>query len=143
MFEYGILISSKEERNQMKNTSCMNCGSSDLYRFIDLRDQPNGNHFPDAESKDTEPMFPFAMMVCRSCYQVQLEEFPSPEFMFGEHPYVTGINQPVVDHFAKMATKIVKRFEIPENSLVIDIGCNDGTLPVSYTHLTLPTIYSV
>lgn len=112
----------------MKNTSCMNCGSAKLHRFIDLRDQPNGNHFPDEESKDKEPKFPFAMMVCRDCYQVQIEEFPSPEFMFGEHPYVTGINKPVVDHFAKMAANTVKRFEIPENSLVIDIGCNDGTL---------------
>ena len=106
----------------------MNCGSVKLNRFIDLNDQPNGNHFPDAEGLDKEPTFPFAMMVCEDCYQVQIEEFPSPEFMFGEHPYVTGINQPVVEHFGNMAKKTVERFDLEENSLVIDIGCNDGTL---------------
>ncbi len=106
----------------------MNCGSYDLYRFIDLGDQPNGNHFPTSEIKDNEQIFPFAMMVCKSCWQVQLEEFPSPEFMFSNHPYVTGINMPVVDHFDRLAARTVERFRIPANSMVVDIGCNDGTL---------------
>ncbi|MFO0429190.1 MAG: class I SAM-dependent methyltransferase [Planctomyces sp.] len=112
----------------MKNLHCMNCGSYDLHRFIDLGDQPNGNHFPTEDTKNDELVFPFSMMVCRSCSQVQLEEFPSPEFMFSNHPYVTGINMPVVDHFDWLAKRTVKRFNIPANSLVIDIGCNDGTL---------------
>ena len=112
----------------MKNLHCMNCGSFDLHRFIDLGDQPNGNHFPTEETKNDELVFPFSMMVCRSCGQVQLEEYPSPEFMFSNHPYITGINMPVVDHFDWLAKRTVQRFQIPENSLVIDIGCNDGTL---------------
>ena len=106
----------------------MNCGSYDLYKFIDLGDQPNGNHFPSEEVKNDELIFPFSMMVCRTCWQCQLEEFPAPEFMFSNHPYVTGVNMPVVDHFDRLASQTVKRFRIPENSLVIDIGCNDGTL---------------
>ena len=112
----------------MKNLHCMNCGSFDLHRFIDLGDQPNGNHFPSPEIKDQELIFPFAMLVCKSCHQVQLEEFPSPEFMFSNHPYVTGINMPVVDHFDRLAKRTVERFRIEPQSLVIDIGCNDGTL---------------
>lgn len=106
----------------------MNCGSFDLHRFIDLGDQPNGNHFPTVETRDDEQAFPFSMMVCRSCSQVQLEEFPSPEFMFSNHPYITGINMPVVDHLDWLAKHSVRRFQVPVNSLVIDIGCNDGTL---------------
>lgn len=106
----------------------MNCGSYDLYKFIDLGDQPNGNHFPTEAIKNDERIFPFAMMVCKSCWQVQLEEFPSPEFMFSNHPYITGVNMPVVDHFDRLAGKTLKRFRVPENSLVLDIGCNDGTL---------------
>lgn len=112
----------------MKNLHCMNCGSFDLHQFIDLGDQPNGNHFPTEEMKDQELVFPFAMLKCESCHQVQLEEFPSPEFMFANHPYVTGVNMPVVDHFDQLARRTVERFRIPEESLVVDIGCNDGTL---------------
>jgi SAM-dependent methyltransferase len=111
-----------------RNTICINCGSKALQRFIDLGDQPNGNHFPEADSKDNEVTFPFAMDVCKDCWQVQLEEFPSPEFMFRDHPYITGINAPVVSHFRKLSSQIIENFKLPKNSLVLDIGCNDGTL---------------
>lgn len=106
----------------------MNCGSTALKRFIDLGDQPNGNHFPAESEKDRELKFPFAMCVCTDCWQVQLEEFPSMEFMFSNHPYVTGINMPVVSHFKTMVERTVFRYGLEPNSLVIDIGANDGTL---------------
>jgi len=112
----------------MKNIKCMNCGSTALKRFIDLGDQPNGNHFPAESEKDRELKFPFAMCVCSVCWQVQLEEFPSMEFMFSNHPYVTGINMPVVSHFKTMVERTVFRYGLEPNSLVIDIGANDGTL---------------
>jgi hypothetical protein len=112
----------------MKNTKCMNCGSTALKRFIDLGDQPNGNHFPAESEKARELKFPFAMCVCTDCWQVQLEEFPSMEFMFSNHPYVTGINMPVVSHFKTMVERTVFRYGLEPNSLVIDIGANDGTL---------------
>lgn len=111
-----------------KNNICINCGSTALQRFLDLGNQPNGNRFPDSSSKDEEAVFPFAMDVCESCWQVQLEEFPSPEFLFRDHPYITGINVPVVTHFKRLSNHIIDKFSLENNSLVIDIGCNDGTL---------------
>lgn len=112
----------------MKNTVCMNCGSPALRRFIDLGNQPNGNHFPAETEKVSELKFPFAMCVCTECWQVQLEEFPSMEFMFSNHPYITGVNMPVVNHFKIMVERTIFRYGIANNSLVVDIGANDGTL---------------
>ena len=106
----------------------MNCGSGSLKRFIDLGDQPNGNHFPAESEKNQELKFPFTMAVCTDCWQVQLEEFPSMEFMFSNHPYITGVNMPVVSHFRTMVERTIFRYGIDKNSLVIDIGANDGTL---------------
>jgi len=48
--------------------------------------------------------------------------------MFTNHPYITGLNQPVVTHFAQLVDDVVKKFSVPPNSLVLDIGANDGTL---------------
>ena len=121
--------------SNFKNTRCMNCGSPRLARFIDLGDQPNGNHFPDEATKDAEIYFPFAMAVCEECWQVQLLEFPSPEFMFSSHPYITGVNKPVVEHFGRLSKRIVDRFRLRKHSLVIDIGCNDGTLLQCFSDL--------
>jgi len=112
----------------MKNTTCMNCHGTHLERFLDLGLQPNGNHFPFVADFDKEPTFPFAMEVCTDCWQVQIEEFPSVEFMFSNHPYITGVNMPVVEHFDHLVANTLAKFQLAKNSLVIDIGANDGTL---------------
>lgn len=112
----------------MKRTECMNCGSQNLNEFIDLGIQPNGNNFPTPETKNDEPLFPISMMVCEDCWQVQIAEFPDQEFLFTDHPYVTGVNVPIVQHFERLADKVVKKLDLQPNSLVMDIGCNDGTL---------------
>lgn len=109
-------------------TACMNCGAERLVEFIDLGLQPNGNNFLAATDAAAEPLFPMAMMVCEDCWQVQIAHFPSPEFLFAAHPYVTGLNVPIVRHFQGMAKHIVDKFDIQPNELAIDIGCNDGTL---------------
>ena len=106
----------------------MNCGAAALERFIDLGDQPNGNHFPSVFDFKAEPKFPFAMAVCTDCWQVQIEESPSVEFLFSNHPYITGVNMPVIDHFYRMADRTIAHWHLRENSLVLDIGANDGTL---------------
>lgn len=112
----------------MKNSHCMNCHSPHLVEFIDLGHQPNGNVFPSLDEFNREQMFPCVMLVCTRCWQVQMEEFPPVDAMFTNHPYITGLNQPVVAHFAQLAHDIVQKFAIPPNRLVLDIGANDGTL---------------
>ena len=123
-----------------KNSICVNCGSGDLSQFLDLGNQPNGNHFPTVETLSGEKSFPFAMDVCLDCWQVQLEEFPSPEFMFRDHPYITGINKPVVEHFQKLSKSIVEKYDLSSNSLILDIGCNDGTFLQKFAKLGMRTL---
>jgi protein-L-isoaspartate O-methyltransferase len=106
----------------------MVCHGARLHKFIDLGRQPNGNNFLMADDLANEPFFDLSMMVCEECWHVQISQFPSPEFMFSNHPYVTGVNQPVVDHFSALAPHVVKKLGLKPNDLVIDIGCNDGTL---------------
>lgn len=111
----------------MKRSLCMNCGTSDLVEFIDLGLQPNGNNFPSEETKTKEQLFPIAMLVCKTCWQVQIAEFPSQEFLFADHPYITGVNVPVTQHFERLSTHVIEKIGLKANSLVIDIGCNDGS----------------
>jgi hypothetical protein len=116
------------DKREMKNTTCMNCHSLNLESIINLGSQPNGNFFPSYSELDSEPKFPFEMVVCQDCWQVQIKEFPQVEFMFSNHPYITGVNMPVVSHFEQMVEDVIKKYGIAQNSLVMDIGANDGTL---------------
>lgn len=106
----------------------MNCQSQELERFIDFGRQPSGNFFPAESELEKEQSFPFAMLVCTQCWQVQIEYFPPVEHTFKNHPYVTGINRPVVSYFENLTGDIINKFSIPLGSLVLDIGANDGTL---------------
>ncbi len=123
----------------MKRTSCINCSSSNLKKFIDLGTQPNGNSFPSGADLDKEILHPCSMIVCTDCWQVQLAQTPPAETLFNDHPYITGINKPVVRHMQKLAQDIVNKLGLKENSLVLDIGANDGTLLSIFRSLGMRT----
>jgi 2-polyprenyl-3-methyl-5-hydroxy-6-metoxy-1,4-benzoquinol methylase len=112
----------------MKRTQCMVCKGPRLVEFIDLGDQPNGNNFLRAEDVAEEVSFPLAMMVCEDCWEVQIAEFPPQEVLFTDHPYLSGVNAPVVAHFDQLAQHVVYKLGLKPNDLVIDVGANDGTL---------------
>lgn len=106
----------------------MVCEGTRLVEFIDLRDQPNGNNFLPPEDVAQEVSFPLAMMVCEDCWEVQIAEFPPQEVLFTDHPYLSGVNAPVVAHFDQLAQHVVYKLGLKPNDLVIDVGANDGTL---------------
>jgi len=45
-----------------------------------------------------------------------------------EYPYRSGITKELVEHQMNVAYDVVREFDIPNDSLVVDIGSNDGTL---------------
>lgn len=106
----------------------MNCGKYGVVPFLDLGDQPNGNAFLTEDEIPDEPHYALTMGVCESCWQVQIMEFPDQRVLFDDHPYISGLNAPVVEHFAKLAKTIVDRFDLAAGDVVMDIGCNDGSL---------------
>lgn len=106
----------------------MICASTELYQFIDFGMQPNGNRFLFPEEAATEPRLPVAMLVCEDCGLVQMAEPVTGEFLFAEHPYLTGVNKPYVEHFQNLVPRIIQKIDLTSNALVVDIGCNDGTL---------------
>ncbi|MFM5932102.1 MAG: methyltransferase domain-containing protein [Novosphingobium sp.] len=112
----------------MKRTHCMVCNGTRLHEFIDCGDQPNGNAFLYPDELAKEVTFTLSMMVCEDCWEVQITEFPPQELLFCDHPYVTGVNAPVVRHFNALAPHVVEKLGLKPNDLVIDVGCNDGTL---------------
>ncbi|MET0251964.1 MAG: class I SAM-dependent methyltransferase [Novosphingobium sp.] len=116
----------------MKRTECMVCRGPRLHEFIDLGDQPNGNNFRYPAESASEIVFPLAMMVCEDCWEVQIAEFPPQEVLFCDHPYITGVNAPVVAHFETLAGHVVAKLGLRPNDLVIDVGCNDGTLLAAF-----------
>lgn len=108
---------------------CLLCGASQVNQFLDLGNSPLANRFLTAEQvRQEEPIFPLRVGFCTQCHHVQLMNIVPPNQMFEEYLYVSGASTTLQSHFAEISQLLISRFSLTKNNLVIDIGCNDGTL---------------
>lgn len=68
------------------------------------------------------------LSVCPRCLLVQLEEFESPERIFGDYPYFSSHSDTWLDHASKYCDDVVKRSELGLRTQVVEIVSNDGYL---------------
>ena len=107
---------------------CRICKGTNLEKFLSLGDQPHCNSFLKADQIDQdEPMWPLDLVYCMDCHLVQLSCVVDPEVMFKDYVYVSGTTKTLCEHFRQSAVDLVSEFQLPNESLVVDIGSNDGT----------------
>ena len=124
--EYKI---NKAKNNFIHRARCRVCGSEKLHKFLSLGPTPLANNFLGEEQLDeAELYYPLDVYFCSNCYLVQLLDVVSPEVLFKEYAYVTGASKPMQAHFTGLAEDVIENFKISKDSLVVDIGSNDGTL---------------
>ena len=108
---------------------CLVCGSQDLESFLDLGRTALANRFLRAASvHDPEPTYPLRVAFCHVCAHVQLTEAVQPDGMFRDYLYTSSGSDTLVAHLEGLSRLLVSRYALGPNDLVIDIGCNDGTL---------------
>lgn len=112
-----------------RRESCRLCGGTDLTLVLSLTPTPPANAFVAKSAlNDTQEFFPLDLFFCKSCTHVQLLDIVDPSVLFADYVYVSGISPVFVEHFKKYAAYVLSRFQPPADSLVVDIGSNDGTL---------------
>jgi len=110
------------------NLSCRVCSSSSLVEFLDLGDQPHGDSLLDfAELAYKEPLYPLRVNYCEDCTTVQIDYTVPKELMFEHYLYVSGTTKTLSKHFENSTNRLIKKYSLTENDLVVDIGSNDGT----------------
>lgn len=108
---------------------CLVCQSTRLETFLDLGATPLANKFlaPD-ELGRPEPTYPLRVGFCRDCTHVQLVETVPPPSMFDDYLYVSAASDTLRGHLHRLSQTVTDRYGLGPRDLVIDIGCNDGTL---------------
>jgi SAM-dependent methyltransferase len=110
-------------------TSCLLCQAQRVEEFLDLGHTALANKFLTAEELSlTEPMYPLKVGFCHACGHVQLTEIVPPNAMFEDYLYVSSASDTLRDHLFELSDVVVARQGPGPKDLVIDIGCNDGTL---------------
>jgi len=112
-----------------RRATCRLCSSADLEKVLALGATPLANAFVRREAlSETQPTYPLDVYLCKGCAHVQLLDVVDPAVLYKDYVYVSGTSPVFVRHFEDYARYIVDRFGPPANSLVVEIGSNDGTL---------------
>lgn len=121
---------------------CQICGSKNLEKIIDMGHQPLCDSLlTNSQLKEPEISYPLGLVRCSECSLVQLDYIvPGDVVYYPQYPYRTGITKELYNHHQRLSVEVIKRFKIPKDSLVLDIGSNDGTLLKGFKRQEMRTI---
>lgn len=119
--------------------TCRLCGSRALTPVVSLGDQYIGGAFakPDC-TPPVQRRIPLDLVRCDpaldqdACGLVQMRHSVPPRVLYASYWYRSGVNQTMRDHLAGIAHMAEEIAGLKAGDLVLDIGCNDGTLLKSY-----------
>jgi len=113
----------------MNRVHCLVCALDTVEEFADLGSTALANKFLEAaELSAPESKYPLKVGFCHTCGHVQLMERVPPASMFEDYLYVSAASDTLRTHLYDLSDVVVKRFDLGADDLVVDIGCNDGTL---------------
>jgi NDP-4-keto-2,6-dideoxyhexose 3-C-methyltransferase len=119
-------------------THCRICGNPHLNPIIDLGSQPLSGVFPRPESPNPTPA-PLNLVRCDTaakpgaCGLVQLLHTAELSEMYGTtYGYYSSISPTMVSHLEGKVRGLLEMARPQPGDVVLDIGCNDGTLLNAY-----------
>jgi SAM-dependent methyltransferase len=113
----------------VRRTTCRMCGSRDLPLILGMTATPPGDHYVTAAARnEPQPAYPLDLVMCAGCGLAQLADVVDPELLYRHYIYNTSSSLGLVQHFDRYAETVVASADAPDDSLVVDLGSNDGTL---------------
>ena len=115
----------KQKLLQTYKTSCRSCDNVHLERVVSLGASPLANNLTDSKNEKSTT-YPLEMNYCPKCHNCQLSVVVPPEEMFDNYLYVSSTSKQTVQHYERNTEAYIKEFNLNEDTLVVDIGSNDG-----------------
>ncbi len=120
-----------EYKNYAKRIdSCRSCGSKELSNILSLGDLYVSNFVNSKEEQG--PRIPLELVLCNpenGCGLLQLRHTTRPDIMWGDqYWYKSGINPMIKADLKDIVKKSKAISPLKSKDIVIDIGCNDGTM---------------
>ncbi|MGZ8271554.1 MAG: class I SAM-dependent methyltransferase, partial [Methylophilus sp.] len=109
---------------------CRHCDTELTLPLIDLGSSPPSNAYLTKETlKAPEKWFPLKVLVCKNCWLAQTEDYAGANQLFdAEYAYFSSYSTSWLAHAKSYVTQMVQRYQLNEQSLVIEIAANDGYL---------------
>lgn len=125
----------------MPEPRCRFCGAVLSETFVDLGMSPLSNAFLTAgQLASMEPFYPLHVYVCGRCFLVQLQQFETPEAIFGDYAYFSSYSDLWLEHARKYVAQVVERFGFDRRTHVIELASNDGYLLQYFVERGIPVL---
>lgn len=112
----------------MRREVCGGCNSTNLVEWLDLGYSPLANDYPAQPTSDLT-MYPLGLVRCHRCTLLQSSAVvPDDELWNREYAFYTSGSWQVVQQQRDYALQVMERHQKLANGLVVEIGCNDGTM---------------
>lgn len=113
--------------NRLEIKECRSCGSDSFFPILSLGNQYVTNFI---NSKDEQgEMIPLELVLCGNCNLLQLKHNTPPQLTWNDqYWYKSGISSTIKADLKDISEKGKKIKELEKGDIVVDIGCNDGTL---------------
>jgi 2-polyprenyl-3-methyl-5-hydroxy-6-metoxy-1,4-benzoquinol methylase len=137
MNEYKAAASTPEERpagfgaDYTERNTCRSCQSRELAEVLSLGLTYISDFVP-LSAPETGPRSPLELVICQECSLVQLRHTANPDLLWKHYWYRSGTNETMRTALAEITSRAEQRVPLQKGDLVLDIGCNDGTLLRSY-----------
>src|SRR5262245_32677914 len=121
--------------------ACRFCGSGLEHTFVDLGKSPLCESYLAVEQlNEMEPFYPLHVYVCGKCFLVQVPQYVTPEHIFREYAYFSSYSDSWLEHARTYVDAMIDRFKIGPNSLVTEVGSNDGYLLQYFVGRSVPVL---
>jgi SAM-dependent methyltransferase len=108
---------------------CRSCASPGLLPVIDLGLQPLANNLlPAAGAAGREPFHPLGVVVCQSCWLMQITHVIDPEILYADYLYHSSVSDQMVAHARQAAAQHLRGKRLGPASFVVEVASNDGYL---------------
>lgn len=109
---------------------CRHCYRKLQQLFLDLGNAPPSNAYLTDESvRAAEVWFPLRILVCKSCWLVQTEDYAERSELFTQdYAYFSSFSSVWLAHAQSYVEEMIARFGLNSGSCVVEIAANDGYL---------------
>ncbi len=122
-------LTNEDKKNTYQIYSCEVCGSKKLNDVLSLGLQPMCDDLIPIESNLTCKEYPIDIIFCEKCNTAHQKWQINKEILFPqEYHYRARMTSSVINFMREFCNAVHNFSPIKEDSVVVDVGCNDGSL---------------
>ena len=121
---------------------CRSCGKTGLELIMSFGRTPLADVLLTKEQLELQEFTaPLNLVFCPNCTLVQITETVDPEIIYcNDYPYFSSVSETVLNNAQENAKELIKSSRLNSNSLVVEIGSNDGYLLRNYLECGIPVL---